>query len=633
MFRGNKEIVLYLYLVRQITIISKSNSTNRIQQLIYFRKMSFTSFIESAAIKSLSELSGQEFSAKDFQINETKPEFEGDYTIVLFALVKTLKKSPELLGKELGELLIKNYPGFFSSYNVIKGFLNLTISDSQLTQLLSENFNDKSFGKKPLNHEKVMVEYSSPNTNKPLHLGHLRNNFLGWSVAEILKANGNDVIKSSIVNDRGIHICKSMIAWQMFANGATPDSAKMKGDHLVGDYYVKFNDEYKKEVQDLIASGKTKEEAEKEAPIMKKTQEMLVDWENGKMEVRELWSKMNGWVYKGFDETYERIGSDFDETFYESETYLLGKDFVKEGLEKNILFKKEDGSVWIDLSDKNLDEKLVLRGDGTSVYITQDIGLAKKKFERFKIDKSIYVIGDEQLYHMKVLKETCRKLGMPFADSIIHLSYGMVELTTGKMKSREGTVVDADDLVDEMIATAAKHTEELGKVKDFSKEELQELYETLGMGAMKFYLLRVDPKKRMIFNPEESIDFHGFTGPFVQYTYARIQSILRKVGKENAVKPLDVSGSKLLPLERQLVILLEKYSNIISDAAQEMNPSIVANYAFNLAKLFNSFYVEHSVANAETEEKKNLRLTISIMAATVIKSAMQLLGIKVPDKM
>ena len=601
--------------------------------MIYFRKMSFTSFIESAAIKSLSELFEKEFSSKDFQINETKPEFEGDYTIVLFALVKTLKKSPEILGNELGHYLLQNYPAFFSSYNVIKGFLNLTITDAQLIQLLSENFNDKCFGKKPLNLEKVMVEYSSPNTNKPLHLGHLRNNFLGWSVAEILKANGNNVIKSSIVNDRGIHICKSMIAWQMFANGATPESAKMKGDHLVGDYYVKFNDKYKKEVQDLIASGKTKEDAEKEAPIMKKTQEMLVDWENGKTEVRELWSKMNGWVYEGFDETYQRIGSDFDETFYESETYLLGKDFVKEGLEKNILFKKGDGSTWIDLSEKNLDEKLVLRGDGTSVYITQDIGLAKEKFEKFNLDKSIYVIGDEQLYHMKVLKEICRKLGMPFADSIIHLSYGMVELTTGKMKSREGTVVDADELVDEMIATAAKHTEELGKVKDFSKEELQELYETLGMGAMKFYLLRVDPKKRMIFNPEESIDFHGFTGPFVQYTYARIQSILRKTGKQNEEKEIHLSNLKLLPLERQLIILLEKYTNVVSDAAEEMNPSIIANYVFNLAKLFNSFYAEHSVSNAENEEKKNLRLTISIMTATVIKSAMQLLGIKVPDKM
>ncbi|HJY21638.1 MAG TPA: arginine--tRNA ligase, partial [Hanamia sp.] len=474
--------------------------------------MSFTSIIQSAAIRSLQELSGYQFSENDFQVNETKPEFTGDYTIVLFALLKTLKKSPEVLGKELGDYLLKSYPDFFSSYNVIKGFLNLEIADEQLTELLVKNYNDEHFGKKPLNHKRVMVEYSSPNTNKPLHLGHLRNNFLGWSVAEILKANGNEVIKSSIVNDRGIHICKSMIAWQMFANGATPESTQIKGDHLVGDYYVKFNDEYKKEVEELIQSGKTKEEAEKEAPIMKKTQQMLLDWEQEKPEVRALWNKMNSWVYKGFDETYNRIGSDFDHTFYESNTYLLGKDFVKEGLQKNILFKKEDGSVWIDLTDKNLDEKLVLRGDGTSVYMTQDIGLAKQKFEEYHLDKSIYVIGDEQLYHMKVLKEICRKLGMPFADNIFHLSYGMVELTTGKMKSREGTVVDADELVDEMIATAARHTEELGKVKDFTKEELKELYEILGLGAMKFYLLRVDPKKRMIFNPEESIDFHGFTG-------------------------------------------------------------------------------------------------------------------------
>ncbi len=596
--------------------------------------MSFTSIIQSAAIKSLSELYDQQFSINDFQINETKPEFEGDYTIVLFALVKSLKKNPENLGNGLGEHLIKNYPDFFSGYNVIKGFLNLEIADSQLITLLMENYNDESFGKKTLNHKKVMVEYSSPNTNKPLHLGHLRNNFLGWSVAEILKANGYDVIKSSIVNDRGIHICKSMIAWQMFANGATPESTHEKGDHLVGDYYVKFNDEYKKEVDELMQSGKTKDEAEKEAPIMKKTQQMLLDWELEKPEVRDLWNKMNGWVYKGFDETYKRIGSDFDQTFYESNTYLLGKDFVQEGLQKNILFKKEDGSVWIDLSDKGLDEKLVLRGDGTSVYITQDIGLAKQKFKEYHLEKSIYVIGDEQLYHMKVLKEIIRKLGMPFADDMIHLSYGMVELTTGKMKSREGTVVDADDLVTEMVATAAKHTEELGKVKDFTKVELQELYETLGLGAMKFYLLRVDPKKRMIFNPEESIDFHGFTGPFVQYTYARIQSILRKVGGETSdIRHQTSDISKLLPLERQLIIFLEKYANTVSDAANEMNPSAIANYVFNLAKLFNSFYAEHSVANAENEEKKKLRLTLSVMTANIIKSSLQLLGIKVPDRM
>jgi arginyl-tRNA synthetase len=596
--------------------------------------MSFISIIQNAVVQSLSELYGQNFTDKDFQINETKPEFEGDYTVVLFALTKALKKSPEITGKELGDHLIKNYPVFFSSYNVIKGFLNLQIADEELAKVLSKNYQSKNFGKKPKNGKKIMVEYSSPNTNKPLHLGHLRNNFLGWSVAEILKANGNEVIKTSIVNDRGIHICKSMIAWQMFANGATPQSTGEKGDHLVGDYYVKFNDEYKKEVKQLTDEGKSKEEAEKEAPIMKKTQQMLLDWELGKPDVHALWSEMNGWVYEGFDQTYKRIGSDFDHTFYESNTYLLGKDFVQDGLQKNILFKKEDGSVWIDLSDKNLDEKLVLRSDGTSVYITQDIGLAIQKFEEYHLDKSIYVIGDEQLHHMKVLKEIIRRLGMPFADKIFHLSYGMVELTTGKMKSREGTVVDADDLINEMVDTAEKHTTELGKVNDFAKEELEELYETLGLGAMKFYLLRVDPKKRMIFNPEESIDFHGFTGPFVQYTYARIQSILRKVGTEQlSVISDQLSEGKLLPLERELIILLEKYSDIISDAGEEMNPSIIANYVFNLAKLFNSFYTEHSVANAETEEKKKLRLCISVMTAGVIKSGLQLLGIKVPERM
>jgi len=601
--------------------------------------MSFTSYIQLAAIESLSRLYNQQFSEKDFQVNETKPEFEGDYTIVLFALLKTLKKSPETLGKELGEQLLKDHADFFSGYNVIKGFLNLSISDQQLTSLLKRNYSDENFGKKESTHQKVMVEYSSPNTNKPLHLGHLRNNFLGWSVAEILKANGNDVVKTSIVNDRGIHICKSMIAWEMFAHGDTPDSTHEKGDHFVGDYYVKFNDEYKKEVKELTDAGKTKDEAEKEAPIMKRTQQMLLDWENGKQDVRELWKMMNSWVYKGFDETYKRIGSDFDKTFYESDTYLLGKDFVKEGLEKNVLFMKEDGSVWIDLTDQNLDEKLVLRADGTSVYITQDIGLAKQKFEEYHLDKSIYVIGDEQLYHMKVLKEIIRKLGMDFADKIHHLSYGMVELTTGKMKSREGTVVDADDLIDEMVATAEQHTKELGKVNDFSEEELKELYETLGLGAMKFYLLRVDPKKRMIFNPEESIDFHGFTGPFVQYTYARIQSILRKVTEGSAIPDKQFSidwqleNEKLLPLERQLILFLEKYKNIITDAADEMNPSLIANYVFNLAKLYNSFYAEHSVVNAENEEKKNLRLSISVMTAGILKSGLQLLGINVPERM
>ena len=595
--------------------------------------MAFTHLIQNAVIKSLKELYGQEFSEKDFQINETKPEFEGDYSIVLFALVKQLKQAPEALAKSLGENLIKNNADFFSGYNVIKAFLNLNISEQALHIFLTNNYNDSSFGKKPFSRKKVMVEYSSPNTNKPLHLGHLRNNFLGWSVAEILKANGNEVFKSSIVNDRGIHICKSMIAWQEFANGATPETVHEKGDHFVGDYYVKFNDEYKREVKELTEKGLDEKEAEKEAPIMKKTQQMLLDWERGKPDVIELWNKMNGWVYKGFEETYKRIGSDFDQTFYESQTYILGKEFVQKGLKDGSFYKKEDGSVWIDLSDVGLDEKLLLRGDGTSVYITQDIGLVKQKFEEYKLDESIYVIGDEQIYHMKVLKEICRKLGMPFADNILHLSYGMVELTTGKMKSREGTVVDADDLIDEMIATSKLHTEELGKVKDFTEDELNQLYETLGMGAMKFYLLRVDPKKRMIFNPEESIDFHGFTGPFVQYTYARIQSILRKIGESPVNSQLAMGKEKLLPLERQLLIFLEKYSNVLEQAAAELNPSVIANYAFHLAKTFNSFYVEHSVASAESEEKKNLRLRISVMTATVIKSALQLLGIKVPERM
>ena len=613
--------------------------------------MTIIQTLQEAAAESLRSLYNQPFTEKDFQVSQTKPEFEGNYTVVLFSLVKSLKKSPEVLGNELGEKLIKDHSALFSKYNVIKGFLNLTITNSYLYDLLKKHYNDVCFGKHEMKGKRIMVEYSSPNTNKPIHLGHLRNNFLGWSVAEILKANGYDVIKSSIVNDRGIHICKSMIAWQRFANGATPQSTKTKGDHFVGDYYVKFNDEYKKQVEKLRSEGVEKDKAEKEAPIMLETQQMLLDWENHKPEVIDLWKKMNGWVYEGFDVTYKRIGSDFDKTYYESNTYLLGKDFVQEGLQKGILYKKEDGSVWIDLTEEGLDEKLLLRADGTSVYITQDLGLAKQKYEEYKPDKSIYVIGDEQNYHMKVLKLICKKLGMPFADGIYHLSYGMVELPSGKMKSREGTVVDADEIVDEMIATAKQHTEELGKVKDFNENELHELYETLGLGAMKFYLLRVEPKKRMVFNPEESIDFHGFTGPFVQYTYARIQSVLRKAGQwsmDNSQWSM-VNGhfdansqltpdsyrddNSLLPLEKELILTLEQYSQSIEQAATELNPSVIANYIFHLAKTFNSFYTEHSIANAESEEKKQLRLQIATMTANVIKSSMQLLGIKVPERM
>jgi arginyl-tRNA synthetase len=602
--------------------------------------MTIIQTLQKAAGESLQSLYNQPFTEKDFQVNQTKPEFEGNYTVVLFSLVKRLKKSPEILGNELGEILIKDHSSIFSKYNVIKGFLNLTITDNYLLELLHKNYNDVCFGKYEMNGKKIMVEYSSPNTNKPLHLGHLRNNFLGWSVAEILKANGYDIIKSCIVNDRGIHICKSMIAWQKFGNDETPQSTGKKGDHFVGDFYVKFNDEYKRQVEELREKGVEREKAEKEAPIMQETQKMLLDWENHKPEVIELWKKMNGWVYEGFEVTYKRIGSDFDKTYYESDTYLFGKDFVQEGLQKGVLYRKEDDSVWIDLTEEGLDEKLLLRADGTSVYITQDLGLAQQKYEEYKPDKSIYVIGDEQNYHMKVLKLICKKLGMPFADGIYHLSYGMVELPSGKMKSREGTVVDADEIADEMIATAKRHTEELGKVKDFESHELDELYETLGLGAMKFYLLRVEPKKRMIFNPEESIDFHGFTGPFVQYTYARIQSVLKKAGQWSIVNgqlpdnyKLQTTNYKLLPLEKELIITLEQYAQIIQQAATELNPSVIANYIFHLAKTFNSFYTEHSIANAESEEKKQLRLQIATMTANVIKSSMQLLGIKVPERM
>lgn len=591
--------------------------------------MSIVSQIKPIVAKALKELYGYEAKESELTISSTKPEFEGDYTLVLFSFVKQLKKSPEQLGNEIGESLLKNNPELFTAFNVIKGFLNLTVSDKYWTGFLQTNHSSKNFGCKPANGQKVMVEYSSPNTNKPLHLGHLRNIFLGWSIAEILKESGYETIKSCIVNDRGIHICKSMIAWQLFANGATPQSTNSKGDHFVGEYYVKFNDEYKRQVEELTAGGMKKEEAEKEAPIMKGTQQMLLDWEAGKPEVIDLWKKMNGWVYDGFAITYKRIGADFHKMYYESNTYLLGKQFVEEGLKQGVFFKKDDGSVWIDLTADGLDEKLVLRKDGTSVYITQDLGLADQKFEEFRYDQSIYVIADEQNYHMKVLKLILQKLGKPYADGINHLSYGMVELPGGRMKSREGTVVDADDMVEEMVNVARNKTEELGKVKDFTAEELKELYDTIALGALKFFLLRVDPKKRMIFNPEESIDFHGFTGPFVQYTHARIKSILRKQAASNELR----ATSGLLRLEKDLIILLEQYQTVLEQAVAEHNPSVIAIYVFNLAKSFNTFYTEHSVMNAESEEKKQLRLQISEMTANVIASGMGLLGIKVPERM
>lgn len=591
--------------------------------------MSIVTEIKAKVAIVLKELYGYEATQTELTINSTKPEFEGDYTLVLFSFVKQLKKSPEQLGNEIGEALIKANPLLFTGYNVIKGFLNLTVADSYWISFLQSNYNQPRFGSKPANGQKVMVEYSSPNTNKPLHLGHLRNNFLGWSVAQILKENGYEIIKSCIVNDRGIHICKSMIAWQKFANGATPQSTGVKGDHFVGEYYVKFNDAYKAEVDQLISEGMDKATAEKEAPLMKETQQMLQDWEAGKPEVIELWKMMNSWVYEGFDVTYKRIGSDFQKMYYESDTYLLGKQFVEEGLQKAVFNKKEDGSVWIDLTADGLDEKLVLRKDGTSVYITQDIGLAQQKYDEFKYDQSIYVIADEQNYHMKVLKLILQKLGKPYAEGVYHLSYGMVELPTGRMKSREGTVVDADDMVDEMVNVAKQKTEELGKVKDFTDAELKELYDTIALGALKFFLLRVDPKKKMIFNPEESIDFHGFTGPFVQYTHARIKSVLRKAQGISG----QVQANSLLKLEKDLIIMLEQYPVILEQAVAEHNPSVIAIYVFNLAKAFNTFYTEHSVMNAESDEKKQLRLQLSEMTANVIASGMSLLGIRVPERM
>jgi arginyl-tRNA synthetase len=584
--------------------------------------------IKKAASEALLSVYQVTVPAGSILVNATKPEFEGNYTVVLFAFVKELKLSPDALGEALGNHLVASYPHLFTAHNTIKGFLNLTIADTFWFECLN-NANNNTVAN---NGKTVMVEYSSPNTNKPLHLGHLRNNFLGWSIAAILEATGNKVVKTCIVNDRGIHICKSMIAWQLFANGATPASTGKKGDHFVGDYYVKFNDAYKAEVAGLVASGMTSELAEKEAPIMKATQKMLLDWESGSPAVLELWHNMNGWVYEGFDVTYKSIGSDFDKTYYESETYLLGKDLVEYGLTKNVFYKKEDGSVWIDLTTDGLDEKLVQRKDGTSVYITQDIGLAQTKQKEFNADQSIYVVGDEQNYHFKVLKLICQKLELPSADGIYHLSYGMVELPTGKMKSREGTVVDADDLVAAMIDIAKQKTEELGKVKDFTEQELETLYHTIGLGALKFFLLRVDPKKKMIFNPEESIDFHGFTGPFIQYTHARIKSILRKANAQDTAISSQ-PATPLLPLEKEVTIQLEQFTSMLEEAAAAFDPSKMAIFIFNLAKTFNALYAEHSITNAETDEKKILRLQLAALTAQTLKKGMAVLGIPVPERM
>ncbi|WP_346239324.1 arginine--tRNA ligase [Niabella insulamsoli] len=590
--------------------------------------MSIVAELKPVIVATLKDLYQQDFPEDAIAINITKPEFEGDYTLVLFSFIKQLKKKPEELGAAIGQHLVEHYPQLITAFNVIKGFLNLSVNEQFWIDFLEQNYKLNSLTWSRPNAQKVMLEYASPNTNKPLHLGHLRNIFLGWSVSEILKKQGDEVFKSSISNDRGIHICKSMVAWQQFANGKTPQEAGVKGDHLVGDYYVLFGEKHKEQMAPLIEGGMTKEEADKNTPIMKAAQQMLVAWERGDKEVVALWRQMNGWVYEGFDKTYSRIGADFDKNYYESNTYLLGKEFVKEGLASGVFYQKEDGSVWIDLTAEGLDEKIVQRKDGTSVYITQDLGLADEKYKDFPYDESIYVIADEQNYHMKVLKLILQKLGKPYAGSIHHLSYGMVELPSGRMKTREGTVVDADDLMDELVKVAAAKTEELGKVSGFSEDELNELYETIALGALKFFLLRVDPKKRMVFNPEESIDFHGFTGPFVQYTHARIKSVLRNESIDASVK-----NEQLLPLEKDLLLLLEQFQVVLQQAAGEFNPSLIAIYAFNLSKLFNSFYAAHSIRNAESEEKKQLRLKLSRLTATTIAESMKLLGIKVPERM
>lgn len=597
--------------------------------------MSLVEQIKASAKEALKSLYPEaDIPASAVTVNQTKPEFTGDYTLVLFPFLKLLKTRPDVIGKQLGDYFV-SHSGFVASYDIVAGFLNLTMTDGYWASFLGNKYNDTKYGEQAATGKNVMVEYSSPNTNKPLHFGHLRNNFLGYAVSGILKVNGNNVTKANLVNDRGIHICKSMVAWKHYGHGATPKSAQIKGDHLVGDYYVRFNDVYKQQIEELVSEGMDEKLAEKEAPLMKEAQDMLRAWEKGDKEVVDLWKTMNGWVYEGFDVTYKRLGIDFDKMYYESDTYLLGKEIVLKGLEKGVLFKKEDGSIWVDLEDEGLDQKLLLRADGTSVYMTQDIGTAILKYNDFNLDKSVYVIADEQNYHMQVLQLVLKKLGEPCADTIHHLSYGMVELPTGRMKSREGTVVDADDMIDEMIAMAQQQTEEAGKTEGFTQDELKELYETIGLGALKFYLLRVDPKKKMIFDPKESIDLHGFTATFIQYAHARICSILRKEGvdKDNASFAGFSLAQELAPAEKGLILWLEHYGDVMRAAADEYNPSLLCNYTFQLAQQFNSFYDVHSISKAESEEKKQLRLMIIIMVARVMRHAMGTMGIRLPEKM
>jgi arginyl-tRNA synthetase len=586
-------------------------------------------FIIEAALKAIKYLYSTELNAGDISLQETRKEFEGQVTIVTFPFTKFSKKSPEQTGNEIGAYL-RNELKEVAGFNVIKGFLNISLTDDYWLNKLATEILPGDFAVFNPNGKKVMVEYSSPNTNKPLHLGHIRNNLLGFSVAEILAAAGYEVIKTNLVNDRGIHICKSMLAWQKFGNGETPESSGLKGDHLVGKYYVLFDKEYKKQIDELKQIGQTEEEAKKNAPLIKEAQEMLQQWEAGDKEVINLWKTMNSWVYAGFADTYKNLGVSFDKFYYESNTYILGKDIIDEGLEKGVFFKKPDNSVWIDLTDEGLDEKLVLRSDGTSVYMTQDLGTAQLKYNDFQMDSSIYVVGNEQDYHFKVLFLILQKLGKTWAKGLFHLSYGMVDLPSGKMKSREGTVVDADDLMAEMEQTAKLQTEAMGKVEDFGEDEKQQLYHIIGMGALKYFLLKVDPKKRLLFDPNESVDFQGHTGPFIQYTHARIRSVLNKAGYNNAGK---VGVETLAGVERDLIVSLSQFPEIIKVAAVGFSPAIIANYLFELAKAYNKFYHEKSILQAEDEVLKQFRLQLSAASGKVIKKGMGLLGIEVPERM
>ena len=595
--------------------------------------MTIEKMLTQQVLEAVKACYGVELTEKDVQLQETRKEFAGDLTVVVFPFTRYSRKSPEETAKELGEYLKQNIEEV-ETYNVIKGFLNVVISSAYWIEVLNDVAKEEKYGyaKEPSG-KTYMIEYSSPNTNKPLHLGHIRNNFLGWSVSEIQKANGHNVIMVNLVNDRGIHICKSMIAWEKFANGATPESTGTKGDHFVGDYYVRFDKEYKAQIKELMEQGKTEEEAKKEAPILLEAQEMLRKWEAGDEKVVSLWRTMNDWVLKGFDETYKMMGISFDKVYFESQTYKKGRDLVLKGLADGVLYRKDTGSVWADLTGDGLDHKLLLRDDGTSVYMTQDIGTAYDRFNEFNMDQEIYVVGNEQNYHFQVLSLVCKKLGFDWADKIKHLSYGMVELPEGKMKSREGTVVDADDLIDEMIHTARTTSEELGKLDGYTKEEAEEVYRKVALGALKYFILKVDPKKTMMFNPKESIDFNGNTGPFIQYTYTRIKSVLRKA-EEAGVKivPGDIHTA-LTEKEQNLVKLIAKLPAVVKEAGDNYSPALIGNYAYELAKEFNQFYHDYSILKEENEKVRNLRLLLARQCSVAIENAMGMLGIEMPERM